>query len=59
MTTTAAIGFIGIGTMGYPMAVNLMTKGYPVIAFDVNPQSLDALVKAGAVPAFVTWNPIK
>ena len=48
MTTPAAIGFIGVGTMGCPMAINLMAKGYPVIAFDVNPTALDAVVKAGA-----------
>lgn len=51
MTTPAAIGFIGVGTMGCPMAINLMAKGYPVIAFDVNPAALDSVVKAGATAA--------
>lgn len=49
MTTPAAIGFIGVGTMGSPMAIHLIAKGHRVIAFDVNPQALDTVVKAGAV----------
>ncbi|OZI77192.1 3-hydroxyisobutyrate dehydrogenase [Bordetella genomosp. 12] len=28
------IGFIGLGAMGLPMAVNLLAKGHPVIGFD-------------------------
>ncbi len=51
MTNKAAVGFIGVGVMGNPMAINLMAKGYPVIAFDVNDKALEAVVKAGAVAA--------
>ena len=31
------IGFIGVGTMGLPMAKNLVKKGFAVTAFDSNP----------------------
>ena len=34
MTT---VGFIGLGNMGAPMAVNLAKAGYDVLAFDVVP----------------------
>ncbi|AHV91569.1 3-hydroxyisobutyrate dehydrogenase [Bordetella holmesii] len=39
------IGFIGLGAMGLPMAVNLLAKGYPVIGFDT--QDRPAFVQAG------------
>ncbi|MET0280331.1 MAG: NAD(P)-dependent oxidoreductase [Steroidobacteraceae bacterium] len=32
-----AIGFIGTGTMGMPMAANLVTKGFPVCLYDAAP----------------------
>ena len=28
------IGFVGLGTMGFPMAVNLKKNGFQVIGFD-------------------------
>lgn len=28
------IGFVGLGTMGYPMAVNLKKAGFEVIGYD-------------------------
>src|SRR5262245_45770060 len=31
------VTFIGVGTMGLPMAKNLVKKGFAVTAFDVNP----------------------
>lgn len=37
------IGFLGIGNMGYPMALNLHKKGFSVAVFDL---SADALSKA-------------
>lgn len=30
------IGFIGLGNMGFPMAVNLTKKGHQVFGFDVD-----------------------
>jgi 3-hydroxyisobutyrate dehydrogenase len=41
------IGFIGVGTMGLPMAANLLKKGFAVTAYDRNPTALDAARRAG------------
>jgi 3-hydroxyisobutyrate dehydrogenase-like beta-hydroxyacid dehydrogenase len=30
------VGFIGLGNMGFPMAINLSKKGYEVLASDVD-----------------------
>lgn len=46
-----AIGFIGLGNMGRPMASNLCRKGFKVIVDDVNRAPVDALVKLGAIAA--------
>lgn len=32
----AKISFIGLGNMGFPMAINLAKKGHQVFAFDVD-----------------------
>jgi 3-hydroxyisobutyrate dehydrogenase-like beta-hydroxyacid dehydrogenase len=45
------VGFIGLGTMGGPMARNVLKGGYSLIVFDVNAAAVDALVEAGASPA--------
>ncbi|HEX9365376.1 MAG TPA: NAD(P)-binding domain-containing protein [Vicinamibacterales bacterium] len=42
------IGFIGLGNMGRPMASNLVRKGFPVVAFDVNPARVRQLEQLGA-----------
>jgi 4-hydroxybutyrate dehydrogenase/sulfolactaldehyde 3-reductase len=42
------IGFIGLGNMGRPMASNLVRKGFPVVAFDVNPGPVRQLEQLGA-----------
>ena len=42
------IGFIGIGTMGKPMSLNLIKAGYPLIAYDITPKSLEELKEKGA-----------
>ena len=42
------IGFIGLGIMGSPMAKNLLKKGYPLTVYDIVPEKVDELVKAGA-----------
>jgi 3-hydroxyisobutyrate dehydrogenase len=44
-----AVGFIGLGTMGQPMAGNLLDKGFPLVVFDVNPQAVAALKGARGV----------
>ena len=44
MTT---VGFIGLGSMGLPMASNLARRGFPVRGFDVRPDAVAALAEAG------------
>lgn len=45
------IGFIGLGRMGRPMAINLVQKGFAVTAYDIHPAGVDAAVAAGATRA--------
>ncbi|HQT46795.1 MAG: 3-hydroxyisobutyrate dehydrogenase [Acidocella sp. 20-63-7] len=42
----AKIGFIGLGNMGLPMAVNLVKAGHEVAGFDVVPAAVEAARKA-------------
>ncbi|MCU1658362.1 MAG: 2-hydroxy-3-oxopropionate reductase [Pseudonocardiales bacterium] len=42
-----AVGFIGLGIMGSPMAGHLVAAGHHVTGFDVNRASVDRLVAAG------------
>src|SRR5947208_2729195 len=45
------IGFIGVGTMGLPMAKNLVKKGFAVTAHDTNAEAVKAAVSAGMAAA--------
>ncbi len=45
------IGFIGLGIMGRPMALNLLKAGYRLVVFDIVPEKVQALVDAGAKAA--------
>jgi putative dehydrogenase len=45
------IGFIGLGSMGGPMAVNLARAGHTVRGFDVAASALDRLKGAGGLAA--------
>ena len=45
------VGFIGLGTMGAPMARNILGKGHRLIVFDVVPKAGASLVAAGATSA--------
>ena len=45
---SAPIGFIGLGLMGKPMALNLRKKGFEVVAHNRSRPAVDALVAAGA-----------
>ena len=45
------IGFIGLGNMGAPMALNLLKAGHTVSVFDLNARSVQSLVDAGAKAA--------
>ncbi|MCZ8523135.1 MULTISPECIES: NAD(P)-binding domain-containing protein [Paenibacillus] len=42
------IGFIGLGTMGNPMAANLLKKGFEVIVYNRTPSKADNLLVLGA-----------
>lgn len=45
------IGFIGVGTMGKPMAANLVRAGHELAVFDLNQQAVEELAGLGAEPA--------
>src|SRR5205814_9544649 len=42
------VGFIGLGNMGGPMALNLAKGGFELVVHDIDPKKLDPLVAAGA-----------
>ena len=48
MTT---VGFIGVGTIGQPMALNIAKGGFDLRVYDVNAAALAPLVDAGATAA--------
>jgi 2-hydroxy-3-oxopropionate reductase len=45
------VGFIGLGLMGKPMVLNLLKKGFTVVAHSRSQGPVDAVVTAGAVRA--------
>ena len=45
------IGFIGLGIMGKPMALNLIKAGFSLTVNDLNKSAVDTLVQAGAIAA--------
>jgi 2-hydroxy-3-oxopropionate reductase len=45
------IGFIGLGLMGKPMALNLLKAGYPVVVYNRSRPAMEALAEAGATLA--------
>ena len=51
MSGKPAVGFIGIGAMGEPMALNLIKAGYALTVYARRAEAAAALVKAGAVLA--------
>lgn len=42
------LGFIGLGVMGKPMCLNLIKAGYNPVVFDIDPDPVQELVRAGA-----------
>lgn len=42
------LGLIGLGKMGYNLALNMMDHGHEVVAFDLDKQSVARLVEEGA-----------
>ncbi|RAH65388.1 oxidoreductase [Aspergillus aculeatinus CBS 121060] len=49
--TKPAIGFVGLGAMGFGMATHLVHEGYPVHGYDVFPASIDRFQAAGGIGA--------
>ena len=47
----AKVGFIGLGIMGRPMAINLIKAGHEVTVFDVFPEAIEPVVEAGGTAA--------
>lgn len=45
------IGFIGLGRMGQPMACNVAKAGFALAVYDLAPEPVAALRRAGAQPA--------
>ncbi|WP_019939946.1 3-hydroxyisobutyrate dehydrogenase [Bordetella sp. FB-8] len=45
------IGFVGLGNMGAPMALNLLKAGHDLTVFDLNAQAVRQTVDAGAKQA--------
>ncbi len=50
MNATPHVGFIGLGTMGLPMASNIRRAGAEVRAFDLDRKRMDAIATAGGHP---------
>ena len=51
MSVKPAVGFIGIGAMGEPMALNLIKAGYALTVYARRAEAAAALVRAGAALA--------
>jgi 3-hydroxyisobutyrate dehydrogenase-like beta-hydroxyacid dehydrogenase len=53
MTTLECVGFIGLGGMGRGLVKNLVAKGVPVSAYDLNPAAIAVAESFGATAASV------
>jgi 3-hydroxyisobutyrate dehydrogenase-like beta-hydroxyacid dehydrogenase len=49
--TNQRVGFIGLGNMGKPMAINLVKAGFDLTVFDIRSEPLSELAKLGASAA--------
>lgn len=47
-TSYESIGFVGLGTMGQPMALNLLKAGYKLLVYNRDARKAEALVAEGA-----------
>jgi 3-hydroxyisobutyrate dehydrogenase len=45
---TQAVGFVGLGNMGRPMALNLIKKGFALVVNDIDPAKVEPLRAKGA-----------
>ena len=50
-TQRERLGFIGLGSMGRPMATSVVRKGFDVAAFDTDAAHIAVLVERGATRA--------
>ncbi len=55
----ATIGFIGLGNMGGPMAINLVKAGHDVTVFDLSDAAISSVVAEGGKKADTTINAAK
>lgn len=53
------VGFIGLGNMGGPMAINLAKAGYPVKAFDLSADACKKVAEGGATIAASAADAVK
>ena len=44
----ASVGFVGLGNMGNPMALNVLKGGFSMTVFDIDQKTMKNLVEAGA-----------
>jgi len=51
MASKTSVGFIGLGTMGAPMARNILNRGHRLIVSDLQPAAVASLTAAGAAAA--------
>jgi len=59
MANEKKIGFIGLGNMGFPMAQNLLGKGYTVYALDVNKEAEQRFSELGGHVGLTTASILK
>lgn len=52
MSTKPVVGYIGLGLMGKPMAMNILKAGYTVVAHNRSREAVNDLVQQGAIEAF-------
>lgn len=52
MDAKPTIGYIGLGLMGKPMALNILKAGYSVVVHNRSREAINELVSQGAVEAF-------
>jgi 3-hydroxyisobutyrate dehydrogenase-like beta-hydroxyacid dehydrogenase len=46
-----AIGFVGLGNMGHPIATRLIEAGHRLVVYDTRPDAVARLAERGAAPA--------
>lgn len=46
--TSPTVGFIGLGAMGGPMALNILSRGFPLVVNDIRKDAASAHLKQGA-----------